>query len=361
MFDLQNYKEEGIKFMKKRIDLLQSILTVILISVLLLSGCSSPQPDTSAEPSVSEEAKTPTSEYASYPEKPITVIVAYGAGGGTDVSARMLLPYVEKELGVTMNVVNITGGAGWVGWTELLKSKKDGYTIAYINTPTVITGYLNPEAKRDPQLDNFALIANHVIDYGTIGIRANDSRFSNLEEFIAYAKENVVTATTTGLGSDDHIALLKFNEAFGTKITPVHDTGYGTSKASVLGGHIDALFVNIGDILVDHQGGKLKALAILAPERSSLMEDVPTVEELTGEKVYNWASRGLATVKGVPEEIVEKLSKTFLKAMENKELDEKIKQVGLDMVPLDPEEYYNFLLEEEKALKELLPLLGWDK
>ena len=347
--------------MKKGMNLLKSLLIIVVISALFLSGCSSPKPAADAVPAESKGAETTASQYASYPDKPITVIVAYGAGGGTDVSARMLLPYVEKELGATMNVVNITGGAGWVGWTDLLKSEKDGYTIAYINTPTVITGYLNPEAQREPQLDNFALIANHVIDYGTIGIKSDDPRFSNLEEFIAYAKENEVTATTTGLGSDDHIALLKFNEAFGTKILPVHDTGYGTSKASVLGGHIDALFVNIGDILVDHEGGALKALAVLSPERSSLMNDVPTVEEVTGEPVYNWASRGLATVKGVPEEIVEKLNKAFLKAMESEELKEKINKVGLDMVPLDRKEYYDFLLGEEKVLKELLPLLGWNR
>jgi tripartite-type tricarboxylate transporter receptor subunit TctC len=343
----------------KRFNLLKKLLISGLMVSLILTGCSTPQEATQSETQNSEVKEPNNSEFTNYPEKPINVIVAYGAGGGTDVSARMLLPFVEKELGQTMNVVNITGGAGYVGWTEMLNSPKDGYTIAYINTPTVITGYLNPESGRDPQLGNFSLIANHVIDYGTIGIKADDSRFSNLEEFIAYAKENEVTATTTGLGSDDHIALLKFNESFGTKISAVHDTGYGTSKASVLGGHIDALFVNIGDILPDHQSGALKALAVFAPERSELMNDVPTVEEVTGEPVYNWASRGLAAAKGVPDEIVEKLEVAFLKAMENEELKTKIKEVGLDMEPMNSEEYYNFLLEEEKTLIELKPLLGW--
>lgn len=341
------------------------LLVICFIATLFLIGCKDREMEKAekdqipAESRVTESEKK-SSEYFSYPEKSIDVIVAYGAGGGTDISARILLPYVEKELGVTMNVLNITGGAGYVGWTELLNSPKDGYTIAYINTPTIITGYLNPEAKRERQLDNFELIANHVIDYGTVAIKSDDSRFSNLEEFISYAKENEVTATTTGLGSDDHIALLKFNEAFGTKISPVHDTGYGTSKASVLGGHIDALFVNIGDVLVDHQSGELKALAVFSPERSDLMSDVPTVEEVTGEPVYNWASRGIATAKGVPEEIVKKLNKAFLKAMENSELDAKIKKVGLDMVPKDREEYKKFLLDEEQALAGLKPLLGWD-
>lgn len=346
--------------MEKRFNSIKKLLVIGLMATLLLASCSTGQP--SASPASAEASDTKkTSEAAAYPKKAIKVIVAYGAGGGTDVSARMLLPYVEKELGVPMNVVNITGGAGYVGWTELLNSPKDGYTIAYINTPTIITGYLNPEAGRDRQLDNFALIANHVIDYGTIGIRPNDPRFSNLQEFIEYAKKNEVTATTTGLGSDDHIALLKFNQAFGTKIVPVHDTGYGTSKASVLGGHIDALFVNIGDILTDHKNGTLKALAVFAPERSKLMPDVPTVEEVTGKQVYNWASRGIAAAKGVPDEIIDKLSKAFLKAMEDPELDAKIKDVGLDMVPMDPAKYHEFLLGEEKSLTELLPLLGWDK
>jgi tripartite-type tricarboxylate transporter receptor subunit TctC len=344
---------------KKNISVIKIMILISVLLIFVLSGCSkTPAEDTNISES---QDNSKIDEIEAYPEDSITVIVAYGAGGGTDVSARILLPYVEKEIGVPMNVVNITGGAGWVGWTELLKAPKDGYTIAYINTPTVITGYLNPEANRDPQLDNFEVIANHVIDYGTVVVRPDDERFSNLEEFIAYAKENEVTATTTGLGSDDHIALLKFNEAFGTKILPVHDTGYGTSKASVMGGHIDALFVNIGDVLVDHQRGDLKALAIFAPEKSDLIPDVPTVEEITGKPVYNWASRGIAAAKGVPEEIIQKLNKAFLKAMEDEELDEKIKEVGLDMVPMDREEYREFLFDEEKELIKLLPLLGWDK
>lgn len=325
------------------------------------SGAESTPPASQNENQQSETEGTDTSsEYASYPEEPITVIVAYGAGGGTDISARILLPYVEKELGVPLNVVNITGGSGWVGWTELLNSPKDGYTIAYINTPTVITGYLNPEVNRDNHIDDFELIANHVIDYGVLVIRPDDTRFSNLEEIIEYAKENEVTVTTTGLASDDHIAALKMNEEFGTKFVPVHDTGFGTSKAAVLGGHVDAMFVNVGDVFVDHERGELKTVAVLAPERSELMPDVPTVEEITGKEVYNWASRGVAAAKGVPEEIIEKLNKAFLKAMEDEELNSKIKEVGLAMVPLDREEYYEFLLEEEKTLIELMPLLGWD-
>lgn len=329
------------------------ILIVLIIAFTLLVGCNS-------ESNMPVQQDTDKNKMSTYPEKSIDVIVAYGAGGGTDMSARTLLPYVEEELGVTMNVINITGGAGYVGWTELLNRPKDGYTIAYINTPTIITGYLNPDAQRDRQLDNFELIANHVIDYGTVVVRSDDSRFSNLEEFIAYAQENEVTGTTTGAGSDDHIALLKFNEAFGTKIVPLHDTGYGTSKASVLGGHVDALFVNIGDALFDHQGGDLKALAIFAPERSDLMDDVPTVEEITGEPLYNYASRGIAVAKGVPDEIVEILRDSFLKAMNNPELIEKINDMGLDQVPLEHEEYKELLLEEEQSLIELLPLLGWD-
>lgn len=362
-----NLKKKGEINMNKRLNLLKKLLIIGVMSALVLVGCSKAESKAPAEtPAGAPDAQAEltdkeAAEIASYPNKPINVIVAYGAGGGTDVSARILLPYVEKELGATMNVVNVTGGSGYVGWTQMLNATKDGYTIAYINTPTVITGYLNPEAKRDPQLENFALIANHVVDYGVIGINANDSRFSNLEEFIEYAKVNEVTATTTGLGSDDHISLLKFNKAFGTKILAVHDTGYGTSKASVMGGNIDALYVNIGDILPDHQSGNLKCIGVLAPERSELISDVPTVKEITGVSVVNYASRGIAAQNGVPKEILDKLNKAFLEAMNNPELKEKIKEVGLDMVPMDRKEYKEFLLAEEKSLIELKPLLGWDK
>src|SRR5699024_21230 len=128
--------------------------------------------------------------------------------GTSDTAVRNLAPYLEDELGVSVSVVNKPGGGGWVGWTELANAKPDGYTLGYINTPNLFTGYLNPNIEREDDLSSFAPIANQITDPAAIMINPDDERFSNLEELIEYAKENPVTATSSGVAGDDHIAML---------------------------------------------------------------------------------------------------------------------------------------------------------
>jgi tripartite-type tricarboxylate transporter receptor subunit TctC len=229
-----------------------------------------------------------------FPSRPIDVIVAYEAGGGTDVGARILQPFVEEELGQSINIVNRPGGGGWVGWTELAQAEPDGYTIGFINTPNLMTGYLNPEFNREQSLESFAPIGNQVTDYGAIAINPDDSRFSTIEELIEYAKENGLTATSTGVGSDDHFASLTLNDEFGTKFEAIHNSGAAESRAAVLGGNVDVLFANVGEVKPLHDDEELKVLAVMreTAERSPFLPDVPTLPEAGYDGVYSWSSRG---------------------------------------------------------------------
>ena len=113
-----------------------AFLAMVLALVFVAFGCAPAQQQAQRDPA------------ADFPSRPITLIVSFGAGGGTDVGARLLTPLVEAELGQPINVVNITGAGGWVGWTELSRAEPDGYTIGYINTPALIMGYINPELGR---------------------------------------------------------------------------------------------------------------------------------------------------------------------------------------------------------------------
>ena len=294
-----------------------------------------------------------------YPSKPITVIVAYGAGGNTDVGARILLPFVEKELGVPLTIVNKPGGGGWVGWTKLLNAKKDGYTIGYINTPNLITGYLDPQFKRDKNLDDFALISNHVTDYGCISINKEEKRFSNIKELIEFAKNNDVTASTTGANGDDHIAMLKLNQHYGTHFIPVHTKGSANQRAAIIGGHVDVNFSNVGDTNIAHKDGELKIVAVMAPERSRFLPEVPTLEESGYPKVYSWSSRGLSAPKGIAPEKLEILKKAFEKGLANAEHLQKMEAMGLQVDVKTGSEYRKMLDSEEQGVLELKSLLGW--
>src|SRR5699024_8772135 len=123
-----------------------------------------------------------------FPSEPIEVIVGFAAGGGADLGARQLMPLVEKELGdgAEIQVVNEPGAGGWVAWEHVLSEDPDGYTLTYINTPNLQSGYMNPELGRENSAEDFTFLANQVTDPGAISIRNDEDRFTDLKSLIEY-------------------------------------------------------------------------------------------------------------------------------------------------------------------------------
>lgn len=294
-----------------------------------------------------------------YPERPISTIIAFGAGGNTDVGARILFPAVERELGVPLNIINRPGGGGWVGWTQFLNSSNDGYSLGYINTPNLITGYMDPQYRRNIDLDDFEMIANHVTDYGVISINKNETRFDNIDELVSYAQSNTLTASTTGANGDDHIAMLKMNQHYNTQFVPVHTTGTAEQRAAIQGGHVDVNFSNVGDTNMAHRSGDLKIIAIMAPERSDFIPEVPTLEELGYSGVISWSARGIAAPKGIDPVQLEILQEAFIKGMQDPEHIAKMEEMGLMVDIRTGSAYRKMLEEEEKSVRSLEGLLGW--
>lgn len=290
-----------------------------------------------------------------YPDRPIEMIVAYAAGGGTDVGARLLAPYLEEELGTTVNVVNRTGGGGWVGWNELLAAEPDGYTIGFINTPNLMSGYLNPELGIENTIEDFSLIGNVVTDYGAIAIRPDDERFSNIEELIEYAKENRLTSTSTGVGSDDQLSALGLNAEYGTQFEGIQSEGAADNVTAVLGGNIDVLFANVGEVAQLHKDGQLEAVAVMAPEadRADFLPEVPSLEEAGYPGVESWSARGLAGPGGMPEDVLGCLVDAAANAIQNPEYVEELAKQGLLVDYKDPQEYTEMLDKEVERVKKL--------
>lgn len=298
-----------------------------------------------------------TNSDAPYPNKPITLIVAYGAGGVTDLGARLFQPYLEQELGVSVRIVNINGKTGWVGWRQLLSASNDGYTLAFINTPSLITGYLNPHNKWAKNLDDFSLIANQVIDYGAIAIRPDETRFTTIRELISYATTHEVTTTSTGIASDDHLVVLKLNKALGTNFIPVHAANTGRLKHGVIGGHIDVYFGNVGELTLPHKTNELRLIALLAPNRFDFLPNVPTFEEAMGVQVYSLAARGIAGPPGLPAERKEFLTAAFVRAMQNEEFKAKMAEAGLVLQPMNAQDFRYLLEKEESDIRGVSSLL----
>lgn len=319
-------------------------LTVILaISLFALTGCGGKQ-------AVKSDG---------YPDKPITLIVSYAAGGGTDLGARLLAPHLEKELGVPVVVANKPGGSGWVGWSELLKSKPDGYTLGYVNVPAVFGGYLNPSTKRKETIDDFEMIINHVYDPGIIAVRADDKRFATIKDLIEYAKKNELTAASNGVGSEPHVAALQMNKELGTKFKPVQFAGNSEALVNVVGGHVDVLLVKVGEALTPAKEGQIRILAVMVPKRVQQLPDVPSFKEAIGSDISYHSFRGVAGPKGMDPKIVAKLQSALEKAMKNPEHVQKMKEMGLEIDGTKGEEYKKILKQEEAKMISIKGLLGW--
>ena len=264
-------------------------------------------------------ALTVTAARAEYPERPIQMIVAYSAGGGTDIAARTLVPYIKKYLGngATISVVNRSGAGGEIGFTALAQAKPDGYTIGFINTPNLLT---NPiQRKTRYELKDIAPIANVIYDPGAFSVQPGQG-IKDLKDLVAYAKDhpNEVTYGTTGLGSDDHLAALAFEKAAGVKLEHVPFSGNADVRTAILGGHIKMASMNISESIPNAKEGTLVVLGQMAEKRWDGAPDIPTFKE-QGFDVIMGSDRGIGAPAGIPEEVMTKLQDAVKKAVADPE------------------------------------------
>lgn len=295
-----------------------------------------------------------TATAAEFPNKPVRLTVAYPPGGSTDVGARIVAAIAEKQLGQPIVVVNKGGAGGQVGWTELSRQRPDGYSIGFINLPAFNTVILDPERKAAFTADAFVPVINQVLDPGIIWVKS-DSPYKSLKDLLAAAKRtpNKISAGTTGILSDDHLAILMMEEAApGAVFRIVHFEGGAPQLTAALGGHLDVAFDNVGTVFRRVRSGELRALAVMDPQRSRFLPDVPTMPELGFPTVISNSTRGIAAPKGTPAPVVKKLQQVFKQAMDDPEHVKKMEEGGLALRIMIGEEYAKYYRElHAKAAK----------
>ena len=295
--------------------------------------------------------------FAAFPERAVTIIVPYGPGGGSDISARLLAKDLEVIMGKPVTVENRAGGGGWVGWGSLAASKPDGYTIGYVAAPNLYAGYLDRSiagGSRKENLESFTPLINHVFDYNMWGVKA-DSKFKTVKDVIDEAKRrpNQISLNGGGHGTDDHIAILSTEAATGTKFVVPHFRSTAEGKTQVLGGHIDILAANISEAAEDVRSGQIRVLGVMAPERSKFMPNAPTFREQGFDQV--WAvSRGIAGPAGLPKDVEEALIGFLDKTISSNDHREKAERLSLDPRVVKGAEYRKFLKDNEQATKKLM-------
>ncbi|WP_366657669.1 tripartite tricarboxylate transporter substrate binding protein [Fodinicurvata sp. EGI_FJ10296] len=296
---------------------------------------------------------------AEYPERDITMVIAYSAGGGTDVMARTMVPYFEEYLGGNVNVTvdNRPGAGGEIGFTALAEAEPDGYTIGMLNIPAFIT----PLIQRDPAytLDSYQPIGNVVSDPASIVVRA-DSDFEDLEDFLTYIEENpgALPIGNSAVGGSMHTSLLRFLTAEGMEVTHVPFPGSAPSRTALLGGHVAASVMGLGEAGPYHLEGDLRILATMAADRWEEVPDVPTFREL-GYDIVSGSDRGMAAPAGIPDEITEVLVEALRQTVEDPEFREEAREQVLPLSYMAPDDYKAHMESTLTQMQEVWEVAPW--
>jgi tripartite-type tricarboxylate transporter receptor subunit TctC len=292
---------------------------------------------------------------AQYPSKPITYIICFNPGGESDITARFQEQPLKKVLGVDVVITYKIGGGGSVGWSELVRSKPDGYTIAGHNLPHII---LQPLERGDAGYKTLDLKSIYFFESTPdLLVVRQDSPYKSLKDFVEYAKKNppgVVTVGGSGSSTANDLGTTMLNKAAGIQLTYIPFGGSGSAVPALLGGHVTALMTY--STMGVQYAGKFRPLAIASEERMGVLKDVPTFKEL-GYNVVEGAYRGVAAPPGTPDEIVKVLASAFEKVMKDPEVQKKMDQNGFKTEFMGPEASLALvkkkMVEYEAIMKEL--------
>jgi tripartite-type tricarboxylate transporter receptor subunit TctC len=292
---------------------------------------------------------------AEYPNKRLTYNICFNPGGESDITARIQEQPLKKYFGQDVVINYKIGGGGALGWSELVQSKPDGYTIAGHNLPHIV---LQPMELADAGYKTLDLKNIYMFEStpNVLMVR-NDSPYKTLKEFIDYVKKNppgVVTVGGSGVSSANDLGTAMLNKAAGIKLTYVPFGGTGSAVPALLGNHVTAL-MSYSPMVVQYRE-KFRFLAMAADKRMDVIPDVPTFREL-GYDIVEGAYRGVAAPPGTPDQIIKYLATAFDKVMKDPEVKKKMDQNGFKTEFMGPEESLALvkkkMVEYEVIMKEL--------
>jgi tripartite-type tricarboxylate transporter receptor subunit TctC len=297
---------------------------------------------------------------AAYPERAITMLIAYPPGGGTDLVGRAVVPFIEKYLGggARIVVVNRAGAGGEVGFAALANAAPDGYTIGFVNTPPLLTIPIERAAQFHWQ--RFEYVGNIIDDPCNFSVHT-DTPVSNLRELAAYAKAKPgeVTVGTTGIGSDDHIAMLKFERAAGVKMRHIPFKGSADVRAAILGKQIVVAAINLGEALQYQKGGTpLRNLVQMSPARTNLAPELPTARE-QGYDIEMSSLRGLAAPKGIAQDVRDRLVRAVAQSVADPEFQAQAAKFFAPLRYLAPAEYEALVRDADGMYREMWKEMPW--
>ena len=296
--------------------------------------------------------------HGKFPERPIMMMVSYGAGGATDFQARIVTMTAGNEdaLGMPVAIINKPGAGGRVGWNWFAtQAEADGYTLGAYNIPHFIAQSIEGGVEYSP--DSFEPIANWGADPAVFVVAA-DSQFNSMADIIEFAKANPGQLTFSGAGLfvGHHIAALQLEKSAGVKLAyiPNNKGGAGAMKA-VIAGEVLGGVNNLSDAFRAREAGNVKILGVFDLERNDFMPDVPTMAE-QGFDIDNASVnfRGVMVPKGTPQPIIDKLAKVVPTMFSNSRVAGKMKAGGSPMHIMTRDEVLEMWAARQETLNELL-------
>lgn len=284
-----------------------------------------------------------------FPDKPITLVVGFSAGGSNDILARVISQPLSKLLGVPVVVENRVGASGTIGLLHMIRSAPDGYTLSVASaSPLVVTPHTMAKLPYDTKKD-FAAVSVLGVTPETLAINPSVPA-SNLAEFIKLAKTRDVTLASAGTGGLPQLAIELFKIAApGTRIVPVPYKGAAPAVTDAMAGHVDGLVVDLPAVAPQILDGRLRGIAMADTKRSPFLPDLPTSVEqgVKGFVAVNWI--GLVAPAHTPKPVIDKLHDALVKVMAQQEVKDLLAKAAVQTAVSDsPASFQAFINDEDK-------------
>ncbi len=298
-------------------------------------------------------ASAPAALAGEYPDQPVTIIVPSKAGGSTDRTARLFTELAEKNYeGFEFVIQNVPGSGGQKGFEAIARADADGYTIGLNFTPQLVAHIVSGRAQYT--LDSFHVMGNVAQDPGIVVVPA-DSPIKNMADLAAASG---LTVAVNGIGSDDFLAAKQFESIAGVTFNLLPTKGSTEQKAAILGGHVDAAFMNLSQMIKQHKAGDARIIAMLTEERDANLPDMPTALE-QGYDVQMRATRGFVAPAGIPDEIQSQLDSMLAEIMASDEFKANAAKGNIFLLPMSGPDYLAYLTDLQAQTQAVYDQAPW--
>ena len=283
---------------------------------------------------------------ASFPNKPIRIVVSVAAGGGVDLSARIIANHLQTLWGQTVTVENRTGGSSNIAGEAVWRSAPDGYTLL-ATPPNTLTANSALFSKLNYDPATFEPVAIMALGANVLAVK-NGSPAKTVPELIAHAKANKLSYASQGNGSTSHLTFELFKSRTGIQVIHVPYKGAAPAVNDLAGGHVDTMFCDLGTILQLHRANKVRVIAAATSKRIALLPDIPTIDESALPGFNSTTFFALMAPPKTPRDVRVKLNKAIVAAMRTPEVQEKLKSIFVDTSDLDVDAMDKFIKSEAK-------------